>query len=337
MKPIIHNKIEWLIYALQLEYYLLGIPMIRKKMIICLGFILIGWIAAYLLLQTYSQHMEGTEFDFSLPEEFARLQPMFAKTGPPQHGEWLAKHLERGQTYQEHLHSVYRKSVPPGSVIYVQPLGNFSPGQKEIIEQAADFIGDYFSLPVQMSDSLPVESIPESMRRQRDSEQGKQLQTYYLINNVLKPQKPEDAYIVMGFIASDIWPGGEGNFVYGQADEKYRIAICSLARICSAKSLSEDRGLCLRRTLKTSTHELCHLLAMMHCPWYLCNAAGCNNMAEMDRHPLELCPQCLAKMCSTTGADPAQRFEKLRGFYKQNGLNEEEIFCDKLLSALQGR
>jgi len=79
--------------------------MIRKKMIICIGFILIGWIAAYLLLRTYSQHMEGTEFDFRLPEEFARLQPMFAKPGPPQPGEWLAKHLERGQTYQEYLQS----------------------------------------------------------------------------------------------------------------------------------------------------------------------------------------------------------------------------------------
>jgi archaemetzincin len=281
--------------------------------------------------------MEGTEFDFSLPEEFARLQPMFAKPGPPQPGEWLAIHLERGQTYQEYLHSTFRKSVPPGTVIYVQPLGNFSSGQKEILEQAADFIRDYFALPVQMSDSLPLESIPDSARRQRDSELGEQLQTYYLIDNVLKPQKPKDAYIVMGFIASDIWPGGEWNFVYGQADETDGIAICSLARICSDKSLSEDRALCLRRTLKTSTHEICHLFAIMHCPWYLCNAAGCNNMAEMDRHPLELCPQCLAKICSTTGADPAQRFEKLGDFYKQNGLDEEEIFCDKLLSALHGR
>jgi archaemetzincin len=311
--------------------------MIRKKTIICVGFILIGWIGSYLLLRTYCQHMEGTEYDFSLPEKFARLQPLFVKPGPPQHGEWLAKHIERGQTYQEHLHSVFRKTVPPGSVIYVQPLGNFSTEQKEILNQAAGFIGDYFALPVRLSDSIPLESIPDSARRQRDSEPGEQLQTYYLIENVLKPQKSEDAYIVMGFIASDIWPGGGGNFVYGQANETDRIAICSLARICSAKSLSEDRALCLRRTLKTSTHEICHLLAMMHCPWYLCNAAGCNNMAEMDRHPLELCPQCLAKMCSTTGADPAQRFEKLRDFYKQNGLNEEEIFCNKLLSALQGK
>ncbi|MGA2062024.1 MAG: archaemetzincin [Thermoguttaceae bacterium] len=306
-------------------------------MIIGLVVISIGWIGAYLLLRTYSQRMEGTEYDFSLPEEFARLQPLFAKTGPPQPGEWLAKHPERGQTYQEYLHSVFRISVPPGSVIYVQPLGKFSPGQKEILNQAADFIGDYFALPVQMSDSLPLGSLPDSARRQRDSEPGEQLQTYYLIDNVLKPQKPEDAYIVMGFIASDIWPGGDGNFVYGQANETDRIAICSLARICSDKSLSEDRALCLRRTLKTSSHEICHLFAMMHCPWYLCNAAGCNNLAEMDRHPLELCPQCLAKICSATGADPARRFEKLRDFYKQNGLGEEEIFCTKLLSALQGR
>lgn len=154
---------------------------------------------------------------------------------------------------------------------------------------------------------------------------------------MLKPQKPENAYIVMGFIAGDIWPGGDGNFVFGQASESDRIAICSLARICSDKNLSEDHSLCLRRTLKTTAHELGHLFALMHCTWYLCNAAGCNNMEEMDRHPLELCPQCLAKICLATGADPAERFEKLRDFYKQNGLQEEEIFSDKLLSALLGK
>jgi archaemetzincin len=311
--------------------------MIRKRIIVFLGVIVIAWIAAHLLLRTYSQHLEGTEYDFSLPEEFACLQPMFTKPGPPQPGEWLAKHLERGQTYQEYLHSVFFKSVPPGAVIYVQPLGDFSPEQKEILRQAADFIRDYFTLPVQLSDSLPLVSIPDSARRQRDSEFGEQLQTYYLIDDVLKPQKPKDAYFVVGFIASDIWPGGDWNFVYGQADEKNGIAICSLTRICSNKSLAENRGLCLRRSLKTSTHEICHLFALMHCPWYLCNASGCNNMAEMDRHPLELCPQCLAKLCSATGADPAHRFEKLRDFYKQNGLEKEEAFCDKLLSALKGK
>ena len=214
--------------------------MIRKRMMICLGLVSIGWIGGYVLLRVYCQRMEGTEFDFTLPEQFARLQPLFTKTSPPHRGEWLATRLERGQTYQEYLHSIFLKTVPPGAVIYVQPLGNFSAQQTKILDKAADYIGDYFALPVRLSDSQPLESIPHAVRRPRDSELGEQLQTYYLIDNVLKPQKPKDAYIVIGFIASDIWPGGEGNFVYGQADEADRIAICSLARICSDKSLSED-------------------------------------------------------------------------------------------------
>lgn len=141
--------------------------MVRKRMIICLGFVAIGWIAAYTLVKTYCQRMEGTEYDFTLPEEFARLENLFTKPGPPQPGEWLASRIERGQTYQEYLHSTFRESIPPDAVIYVQPLGNFNAEQKKIVEQAAEFLHIYYALPVQMTDSLPLESIPDAAQATR--------------------------------------------------------------------------------------------------------------------------------------------------------------------------
>jgi archaemetzincin len=309
--------------------------MIWKRLIIYLGLLSLGWIVANMLLRSYCQKMEGTEFDLDLPEKFARLQPMFTKPGPPQPGEWLTRYSERGQTYQEYLRSSINKAVSPQNVIYVQPLGNFSDAQKEILDQTTDFIQDYFSLPVQLLSTLPLESIPDYARRQGDSEKEEQLQTFYLINEVLKPRRREDAYILIGFIAKDIWPGGEWNFVYGQAYPPERIAICSLARICSDKRISENRPLCLRRILKISTHEIGHLFSLLHCTLYICNEAGSNNLAEMDRHPLELCPQCLAKICYATGFNLTKRFEKLRDFYRHNGLVEDEILCNKLLSETQ--
>jgi len=57
----------------------------------------------------------------------------------------------------------------------------------------------------------------------------------------------------------------------------------------------------------------------------------------MDRHPLEVCPQCLAKLCHATGANPARRFENLIDFYTRNGMPEEEAFGRRLLAALQGK
>jgi archaemetzincin len=311
--------------------------MIGKRTIIIAGVVLIGWISAYALLKLYCHRKDGVELDLTLPDEYARLQPLFTKTVSPQSGEWLAAHIERGQTYQEFMHSTFLTAAPPGAVIYVQPLGDFSPEQKAIIAQAAEFIGDYFSLPTKLLVSVPVGSIPDAARRPRDSKYGEQVATPYFIENVLEPQRPKDAYIVLGFVTVDLWPGTVGNYVFGQATEENRIAVCSLARICPDNLLAEDRALCLRRTLKTSTHEIGHLFALMHCPWYSCNEAGCNGLAEMDRHTLELCPQCLAKLCYATGANPAERYEKLIAFYSQNGLPEEEAFCRKLLAALQAK
>jgi len=172
--------------------------MIRKRTIIFLGVVLIGWISAHALLRLYCQRKEGVELDFTLPEEFARLQPLFTKTVSPHSGEWLAGHIELGQTYQEYMHSVFLTAAPPDAVIYLQPLGDFSAEQKAILAQTADFIGSYFALPVKLLDAVPIGSIPDAARRWRDTEYGEQVAAAHLIDNVLEPQKPKDAYVVFG-------------------------------------------------------------------------------------------------------------------------------------------
>jgi hypothetical protein len=79
------------------------------------------------------------------------------------------------------------------------------------------------------------------------------------------------------------------------------------------------------------------MFTMSHCILYECNMCGSNNLPEADRHPLELCPRCLAKLCHATGADPAGRFEKLIAFYKAHGLEAEQAFCEKSLEAMRKR
>ena len=56
---------------------------------------------------------------------------------------------------------------------------------------------------------------------------------------------------------------------------------------------------------------------------------------ESDRHPLALCPHCLAKLCYATGADPQERFAKLIAFCKTNHLKAEREFYEKLAEALR--
>ena len=62
---------------------------------------------------------------------------------------------------------------------------------------------------------------------------------------------------------------------------------------------------------------------------------GSNSLGEGDRYPLWLCPQCLAKLCYATGADPEKRFKELIVFAKAHGLTHEQQFWQKSLSAMQ--
>jgi archaemetzincin len=73
---------------------------------------------------------------------------------------------------------------------------------------------------------------------------------------------------------------------------------------------------------------------MQHCIRYDCGLNGSNHRAEADSQPLWLCPECLAKVCWATGADPAERYRKLAGFCATNGLATEAEFYRKSLERL---
>ena len=133
----------------------------------------------------------------------------------------------------------------------------------------------------------------------------------------------------------DLWPGEDWNFVFGQASLRERVGVWSIYRNGDPDESDAAFRLCLRRTLKTATHETGHMFSMMHCTLYECNMCGSNHRAESDRRPLALCPHCLAKLCHATGAKPAERFERLITFCEANGLKPEREFYAKSLQALK--
>jgi len=89
--------------------------------------------------------------------------------------------------------------------------------------------------------------------------------------------------------------------------------------------------------VKLATHETGHMFSMAHCTLYACNMCGSNHLEEADRQPSWLCPQCLAKLCWATGADPRRHFERLAEFCKANGFAREHEFYEKSLSAVGSR
>ena len=275
--------------------------------------------------------------DRSLPPKFAKLLPLHTKLGKPLPGDWLDKHPEFGQTYRQYLGSRPVRADRQRRVIYVQPLGDFKPAEKKIVDEATEFLGIYFQLPVKSSKTLSLDVIPGSARRNPGGQRAEQILSTYVLDNVLAPRLPRDAVALIAFTTADLWPGEGWNYVFGQASLADRVGVWSIQRYGDPGAGEDAFRLCLLRTLKTASHETGHMFSIPHCTFYECNMCGSNSLPEADRSPLEVCPSCLAKLCYATGADPEKRFRGLVAFYKVHGLKAEQEFCEKSLDAMRGR
>jgi len=310
------------------------------------GFSLVGCaaVAAGLLLCVHisSEHVMAQEKTSSdkpysvekLSETMAKLRPLHRKLEKPRPGDWLYHHTEPGQTFSQYVRS--SPVVPSGRrrTIYIQPLGEFTKGQRRVVTLAAEFIGLHFNLPVKVREQLPLSVIPGSARRTHPTWGDKQILTTYVLDNVLKPRLPKDAFCAIAFTSSDLWPGRGWNFVFGQASLRERVGVWSIYRFGDPDENEESFRRTLLRTMKTGTHELGHMLTMFHCTAYQCNLCGSNSLPESDRRPLALCPECMAKVCWATRTDPVERYKKLAAFCEKHGLKPEATRYRAFLKAL---
>ena len=266
-----------------------------------------------------------------------KLRPLARKLPPPGPNDWLARHDEPGQTFEEYLAS--GPVVPRGkrSVIYICPLGDFTETQRRIVGLTADFMGRYFDRPVKLMEGVPLSAVPARSRRVHPSWGDRQILTTYVLYDVLKPDLPSDAAAAIALTASDLWPGRGWNFVFGQASLRERVGVWSIYRNGNPDEGEKAFRLCLLRTIKTATHETGHMFSMLHCTLYECNMCGSNHREESDRRPLALCPECVAKVAWATGADLAARYRSLEAFARANGLGAEAELYGKCLATLAGK
>ena len=276
-------------------------------------FLLVSAGAVLLFLAPTSQSADPPEV-MRLHAVMENLVPLHALLGKPQPGDWLVDHPEPGQTFAEYFAS--KPVMPQGkrNVIYIQPVGDFTGTQRKIVTLTADFMGRYFNRTVKVQKDLPLSVIAGKARRKHPTWGMDQILTTYVLDDVLKPRLPDDAAASIAFTASDLWPGEGWNFVFGQASLRDRVGVWSIYRNGRPDVDADAFRLCLRRTLKTATHETGHMFSIQHCTKYECNMCDSNNREESDRRPLEVCPECVAKICWATAADPAERFRKLAAF-----------------------
>jgi len=270
-----------------------------------------------------------------LPAPLRGLASLHVPLAKPEEGDWLDVHLELGQSYDAYLVDVRGRRDAARRVIYVQPLGDFTPPQERILQRTAEFLGIFYQLPVRVCDPLPLTDVPAEAQRRREGADKPQILTDYITSRELRPRLPDDAAALLACTAEDLWPGGNWGCVYGHAEPGERVAVWSLFRNGDPAEGPEAYRLALLRSLKTASHETGHLFGMLHCVYHECDMCGANHREEADRHPLWLCPSCLAKLCDATGADPARRFEQLAAFAEVEGLVAEATFWRRSLALVQ--
>jgi len=264
----------------------------------------------------------------------SRLDDLHERKGKPQPGDWLASHKESGQSFAQYVRSEPNTLTEKRNVLYVQPIGTFDRKRTEIVQLSSEFMGHFFGCQVKILETMPDAAIPKKARRIHPEWDVPQLLSTHILDEVLKPNLPDDAFAMIAFTSTDLWPGEGWNFVFGQASLRGRVGVWSINRNGDPNLSEDDFKLCLLRTIKTATHETGHMFSMPHCIKFECNMNGSNHMREADKQPIYLCPKCLAKTLWSTEADPVNRYKALATFCDENDFDEQAAFYRKSIELL---
>lgn len=266
-----------------------------------------------------------------------RLRPIATPLAKPQPGDWLAEHKEDGQTFAAYLRAKpVRKSAEQGT-IYICLLGDFTPEQTKVLATTQKYLEIFYQVPVKVHHKMAVKDLPDRARRIHPAWGGEQILSTYILDEVLRPDRPKNALAYLAFTSSDLFPDPTWNFVFGQASLRDRTGVWSIYRNGDPVKGEKAFQLCLRRTLHTASHETGHILTIQHCTAFDCNMNGVNSQDEGDRKPLTMCPVCLRKVCWNLQVEPAEYLGQLEAFCRENKLTAEADWYRQAAVSLAGR
>jgi archaemetzincin len=295
--------------------------------------------------QWTKRYSNGKYIIFDIPaitwSENIMDDPDFEKMGKPEVGEWLFQFHEGGQSFEEYVSSHPVRTTASQQVLVFQPVGLFSPYEKDILRKATEFAGIWFDIHTRIEPvlPLPVSGWQRIRRFSWKDEPVKQYKTGYFLNKLLPGRIPPDAVCYLAITMADLYPKEGWNFVFGQASLSNRVGVYSMARyfprFWGQKESSESHYLAFRRSCKVLAHEVGHIFGLAHCIYYKCAMNGSNSLEESDRRPLRLCPICLKKLKWNRGFDIISRYERLKGFFESQNLQEEAAWVNLHLKRIR--
>lgn len=271
----------------------------------------------------------------AIRDAMGKVKPFFQIKGKPKPGDWLENQPEAGQTFDQYLASNPNRPTAARTTIYIQPLGSFTAKEQKLLDATVDLLGRMYNVPVKKLEPLKLDVIPDKARRINASTHKEQLLTEYILDDLLPPRRPADAVALLTLTTSDLWPGHEWNYVFGQASLTERVGVWSSARYGDPNASEEAYQLCLRRMCKVAVHETGHMFGIEHCTAYECGMNGSNNLPESDREPLAFCPECSAKIWWACGARPGKWYGSLAKFAEKHEFKDEAALwrkCEKALA-----
>jgi archaemetzincin len=262
-----------------------------------------------------------------------KLKENDKKLSPPVVGQWLYEHKEPGQPFDKYILIDPVSPNETQKLIYLQPIGEFTKQQNEVVKFTADYIQMFFNLKTIILPVISDESIPAKSRRMRENN-TEQLHTTYILKEMLAKNIPKDAIVIMAVTAKDLYPEESWNFVFGQAYTKDRIGVSSIFRYCEKPLDSLNYNLCLNRLIKTSCHEIGHMFSVYHCTNAECIMNGSNSLYESDTQPNRLCSECLKKMYWNLKFNNVERLKAIRDYFQKHNLEKDYSLTIKDLAAI---
>ncbi len=263
-----------------------------------------------------------------------KIVPFF-KPMRVQKGDWLESFPEEGQTFEQYLNSNPTLPTEERQIIYIQPIGGFTATQKKVLQLTTDYMKAFYNLPVKLNEIKPLGNIPKEFQRKNPYEKQLQLKSGYFLNDLLPKMLSKDAAAFICFTNYDLYPDDNWNYVFGQATLQNRVGVWSMWRFGNPDKSAEDYRLFLTRTLKVAMHETGHMFSMPHCTKYECLMSGSNHLMETDRRPLDVCPECMAKIAWAMKYEPTERYQNLAKFWKEEGFAELSKEFDEKEKAVQ--
>eukprot|EP00913_Durusdinium_trenchii_P030394 g28471.t1 len=119
-----------------------------------------------------------------------------------------------------------------------------------------------------------------------------------------------------------------GKCTVGASDWSKRVGVFSLESVLEDRAPSSVHlaiveeplsSRVMERTTKFLTHQVTHMLGVLHCCYFRCLMNGAAHQEEADGRPPYLCGVCLKKLHLMTGLDPLLRYQHLARFWAWAG------------------